>query len=216
MIVVAGCAQQGNANTPAAATIQGPNPGMPFAISRQHPLGLRDDADAPGDRYRHFQLTGAAHVVTRGGPDPITLSRLGGGGSNQVEQLSQFPNSAFSTRTVDHLVAWVMEGAAPPTAARLEMANGEIVRDEHGNARGGFAAPMSICPRSTTSPPRPRARATPARAGSLRQLYPSKADYLRRFGEGIDQCVAGNWMRQADAERLKTEEAANPALSVLT
>ena len=37
-----------------------------------------------------------------------------------------------------NLIEWVTKGTAPPKADRIETdANGEIVRDEYGNARGG-------------------------------------------------------------------------------
>jgi hypothetical protein len=188
--------------------------------------GLKPDSNTATDKYVHYELAGASHVVTRGGTDPLTLQSLGSS-YRAGEQLNQFPNVAFFTGFFDNFLAWVMHGTAPPPGARIDYVNGQIVRDEHGNARGGIRSPYVDMPtvRYIASAPmregdnffrRLIGLQEPFSPEKMRQLYPSKAEYLRRFNEGIDRCVAQRWMRAADGEQLKREEPANPALAALS
>ena len=175
------------------------------------PSALRPDADAPDDRYRHYQIVGASHVGTRGVTDPLEIFPTLANVMEPGDQLSQFPNG-FSTAATYDLVAWVTEGVAPPKAPVIEIADGEIVRDEFGNAKGGVRSPYVDMP---TARYMPAARGLiglqePIPADRLQSLYGSKAEYLERFNAEIDELVAQRWLLPEAGERLKAEEAERP------
>ena len=175
------------------------------------PDTLRPDGDAPDDRYRHYQFVGASHVGTRGVTDPVEIFPTLADVVEPGEELSQFPND-LSRAVTNNLVAWVMEGVAPPHASPIKIGDGEIVRDEFGNPKGGVRSPYVDLPAVRYLP---AARGLiglqePIPPHRLRSLYGSKEDYLRRFNEGIDEVVAEHWLLPEDGERLKAEEATRP------
>ena len=175
------------------------------------PDALRPDGDAPNDRYRHYQIVGASHVGTRGVTDPVEIFPTLADAVDPDEELSQFPND-WSAAVTYNFVAWVMKGVAPPQGAVIQAADGEIVRDEFGNAKGGVRSPYVDMP---TARYLAAARGLlglqePIPADTLRSLYGSREDYLKQFNEKIDEMVAGRWLLSAGGERLKAEEGTRP------
>jgi Alpha/beta hydrolase domain len=184
-------------------------------------FGIRDDSDAPNDRFREYQIVASSHVPTRGLSDPrvlIPTLTMGAGGD---EHLSQFPSAPIYRAAMTHLVDWVMKGVVPPRAARIEMNNGDIVRDEYGNAKGGIRSPYVDVPtaRYIASAPDPdgnnRVRRMlglqePFTAEKLRQLYKTRDNYLQLFDAGIDKMVSAGWLLAEDAQVLKNDETKTP------
>jgi hypothetical protein len=187
-----------------------------FFPSRGQIIYSRPDADAPNDRYRHFQITGGSHLSTRGATNPKTVfPTLPDNGPN--EQLSQFPLSPLYETAMRHLVEWVMRGVAPPRAPRIEIKDGVIVRDENGIAKGGVRSPYVDTPTVRYIAAQPINASNPLGAlvglqepfpaEKLRALYKSRGNYLELFNQGIDRMIAGRWITPADGIKLKAEEA---------
>lgn len=184
------------------------------AANNKRPTGDRPDSDAPNDRFRAYQLVGGSHVPTRGQPAK----------TNPPEMPSQFPSAPINKMALINLIDWVTKGKAPPKAPKIEVANGQVVRDEYGNAKGGIRSPYVDVPAVryiVTRPPIPGDQAgaqarsqqgiqEPLPAETLKRLYPTRQAYLTRFNQGIDKMVAGGWMLKVDGEKLKAEEAAKP------
>ena len=182
------------------------------AVETIHAAGAIPLWGSPDDRYRHYQIVGASHVGTRGVTDPLEIFPTLANVMEPGDQLSRFPNG-FSTAATYNLVAWVTEGVAPPKAPVIEIADGEIVRDEFGNARGGVRSPYVDMP---TARYMPAARGLiglqePIPADRLQSLYGSKAEYLERFEAEIDKLVDQRWLLPESGERLKSEEAERAA-----
>jgi hypothetical protein len=175
-------------------------------------FSIREDADAPNDRFREYEFAAASHVPTRG---RTTNDRPG-------EYPSQFPTQPFYKMALLHLVDWVTKGTIPPRGPRLEQtAAGEMIRDEHGNVKGGIRSPWVDVPTAHIIASPPIARGEPhARAqqgiqesfpqAKLLQLYGTRENYLQKFNDAIDGLVAGKWIVAADGAKLKAEEAAKP------
>jgi hypothetical protein len=181
------------------------------------PMGYkakRADSDAPVNRYRCYQITGAAHLPTRGLADVRALPHLGIS-LDPTERFSQFPAEPFYRGAFVNLVRWMLEGIAPPRASPIVIADGRIVTDKHGNATGGLRSPWvdSPCARHDT-------------CCYLRNLigvellfaphqlydqYASIPGYLERFDTGIDQLVQDGWLLSEDGDTLKADEAAQLA-----
>jgi hypothetical protein len=184
-------------------------------------FGIREDSDAPNDRFREYQIVASSHVPTRGLSDPRVLIPTLTMGSGTEEHLSQFPSAPIYKAAMTHLVDWVMKGVVPPRAARIEMSNGEIVRDEYGNAKGGIRSPYVDVPTAhyIASAPDPdgnnRVRRMlglqePFPTEKLVKLYKTRDNYLRLFDAGIDKMVSGGWLLAEDAQKLKDDESKTP------
>jgi hypothetical protein len=181
------------------------------------PIGYRPDSDGPS-RYRHYQVTGMSHVTTRGVTDPLQVFSTLKDGTRPGERLSQYPGAEVFRPIAEHMVAWLMRGTPPPRAGLIEVANGQIVRDEHGNAKGGLRSPYVDLPTVryiAAAPTNPGENPFRRLIGleeqfppeKLRQLYGSKAAYLQRFNQQIDAMAAERWLMPDDAARLKEQEA---------
>lgn len=191
-----------------------------FFTAMGRPLMIRGDSDEPNDRYRHYQFVGAAHVGTRGISDPKVIFATLENAMKPGDQLSQFPANEVYKAAVSNLIDWVMKGIAPPKAPRIEMVNGQIVRDEFGNAKGGVRSPYVDVPtvRYIASAPADERNMMrrliglqePIPTEKLREMYKTRENYLKLFNAGIDKMVKERWLLPADGEKLKREEAANP------
>jgi hypothetical protein len=188
---------------------------------------LRPDADTPTDKYRHYEYAGASHVGMRGIKDPLQVFPTLAGVLKPGEHLSQFPQAEVVRPAAVHFIDWVMKGTAPPHApGPIQVANGQILRDGNGNAKGGVRSPYVDTPTVRYIAAAPTAQGEnlfrrligleePFSADKLKALYKTRANYLRLFSQGIDKMRAGGWLLQADAQRLKAEEVKNPAIATL-
>ncbi|QDO37146.1 hypothetical protein FNV62_01840 [Streptomyces sp. RLB3-17] len=100
---------------------------------------------------------------------------------------------------------------APPHAAAIEIANGAIVTDEFGNAKGGVRSPYVDVPTARYVAARYVRNLIgvemPFAPEPLQQLYETRADYLARFNQSIDEAINGGWILSMDGDRLKKEES---------
>ncbi|MGO9932334.1 MAG: alpha/beta hydrolase domain-containing protein [Steroidobacteraceae bacterium] len=195
--------------------------GLFRAFSRGAAFTIRADSDAPNDRFREYEFPAASHVPTRGIADPKVIFPTLENVVNPGEHLSQFPSPPFYNAALVNLINWISKGISPPKAPPIEMANGEIVRDEYGNAKGGVRTPYVDLPtvRYIASAPAGEPANMVRRmiglqeaipAEKLQSMYKSRAQYLMRFDEEIDRLVAQHWLQSKDGEQLKADEAKNP------
>jgi Alpha/beta hydrolase domain len=130
------------------------------------------------------------------------------------------PQHYVMNAAVSHLDRWVRAGTRPPSAPRLEVADGALVTDEHGNARGGIRTPHVDVPTAVLSGFGNSGAGLAFLAGStvpfdaveLASLYPSRADYLARFDAATDAAVAAGFVLAADAAEIKAIAAENSPL----
>jgi hypothetical protein len=98
-----------------------------------------------------------------------------------------------------------------------------VVRDEHGNARGGVRSPHVDVPVARYYPHSTlvdAGQAGPFDVGDLmgcmerfddaelRRLYGTPAGYRRRYEEQLSAMIAGDWVVAGDAERVLRRIAA--------
>ena len=140
----------------------------------------REDSDAPGDRYRHYELAGAPHVdreMFRRFPSreeqtavgtPPYLSFWPFLNVCDVEgDLLEIPIQIYAgDAAFANMDRWVKDGAAPPRALRISIENGgtpqaRVVKDQHGNALGGVRSPYLDVPNATYYVSRPGALLAP-------------------------------------------------------
>jgi alpha/beta hydrolase family protein len=197
--------------------------GLFRSLGRGAGFTIRADSDAPNDRFREYEFPAASHVPTRGIADPKVIFATLDHVMQPGEHLSQFPSPPFYNATLVNLIDWITKGVLPPKAPPIEMANGEIVRDEYGNAKGGVRTPYVDLPTvryiasAPTDDPANMVRRMiglqeAISAENLQRMYNSRAEYLTRFDQEIDRLVAQHWLLPKDGVRLKADEAKNPPL----
>jgi hypothetical protein len=179
----------------------------------------RPDSDAPGNRYRLYEVAGMPHNNSRENPgflnDPCTLP------------VTDFPAGAFTALGLNHLVDWIAKGRTPPHAPPIDVdqntANdgSPLALDELGNAKGGIRNVWVDVPVATngvmgkgktTAQDRLCLLAgtkVPLQPDVLRRLYTSTDDYVAKVDRRLKELVDAGWFlpeygdaARADARRV--------------
>ncbi len=147
------------------------------------PAGLayrRPDSDAPGDRYRLWEVPGASHVSNDFGAPVITLqldqaeiSKIAVSdlpplgcthqqyvhgpikGIPGVVDPNTYPFAYVANAAFADLMQWIDFSVPPPRVDRIELTSTtpvQIARDDFGNALGGVRAPFLDVPTATYVP----------------------------------------------------------------
>lgn len=121
-----------------------------------------------------------------------------------------------------HLNVWLTTGVAPPTPPLLEFAGDppEILRDQHGIAKGGIRLPQVEAPVAQNSAIPAgddfisllNGSSRPFSDSELRQLYADRTDYLHRFEAAADAAERAGVLLGRDANRLVAEARASSVL----
>jgi hypothetical protein len=108
---------------------------------------------------------------------------------------------------------WIRNATLPPQAPRLEVTGSPpaVVRDEHGNARGGIRTPYVDVPIATLSGEGQTGSVLCILFGTtslfdaekLAELYPTQATYIDAYNASTDAAVAAGFILPADAELMK-------------
>lgn len=164
----------------------------------------REDADAPGDRFRLYEIAGAPHAAKIPGCD--------GGGSS-------FPMSAFVRAALRNLFRWAEDDIAPPSAPRIALGvDGQVAEaavDRFGNAIGGVPsafldAPLARYEAHSTPGPlcKLAGREVPLPHEVLVERYGDLQTYLTEFTISLDATIrAGYLVKEDRAELLKDQTA---------
>lgn len=198
---------------------------------------LRDDLDVPvfvvnselesmpcydvrqpdTDRFRYWEAAGTCHVSAQimairapkyerdfGTPQPV------------MAKMNRIPLMPLYDAALHHLRRWLDDGTLPPVQPRIEFAGddpAEIVRDEHGIARGGIRLPQADVPVACNSAV-PLANdifsilygsCIPFPAEKVRALYGDRATYLARFEDAARAAEKAGVLLPRDVEPLIDE-----------
>ena len=199
----------------------------------------REDSDAPGDRYRLYEVAGVPHadaVFYRYIPS-VTDQKAAGTDAflamwpfpNQCEPeipLMKFPvmqyvvNASFA-----NLDRWVRDGVAPPRAARVAGQDGgtpqaRIALDEFGNALGGVRSPYLDVPVATYYASTGGeglcgnlGHKAPFDWARLEALYGTSRNYAAKLAESVDRLVRERWLTESDGRKIKAEGVVPPPAS---
>ena len=182
----------------------------------------RADSDAPGNRYRLYEVAGMPHNNSRENPgflnDPCTLP------------VTDFPAGAFTALGLDYLVNWVATDKTPPHAPPIEVDQNPandgsfLALDESGNAKGGIRNVWVDVPAAThgvmgkgKTPAQDRlcllaGTRVPLKPEQLQRLYKSHDDYVAKVDRRLKELVDAGWFlpEYADAVRADARKAALP------
>lgn len=183
-----------------------------------------------GERFRLWELAGAAHFDTYGlvaahaDREGIPVEELAGRlapttqllGMTAEHPVNSGPQQHYVLNAaLSHLVRWLRDGVPPPEAPRLASRDAdasELARDELGIARGGIRTPWVDAPSAVLSGESPGGdgftflfgRTLPFDAATLARLYPGGAEeHLKRFETATDAALRAGFLLEADAAEIR-------------
>ncbi len=192
------------------------------------PVLVRDDLDVPvlilqnegdlfdrinylparqpdAERLRLWEIAGTAHA------DSYVIGEFEAflGSPVPVNRGQQW---AVLRAALRHLDRWARGGAAPPTAARLDVAGDDVARDEHGLAIGGVRTPVVDAPAEVVSGRSwPGAGVAAGLFGSttplpgVAGLYATPDAYLAAYEAALDAAITRGFVLTEDREALMSE-----------
>jgi Alpha/beta hydrolase domain len=106
--------------------------------------GYRPHVQADSDSFAYWEVAGTGHTPVSYLDDTLLRRDHSGFQRDRFEW-----RNSLGPRTIEyalraavaHLCEWTLSGARPPAGSLIEMTDGEIARDEHGNAQGGVRLP---------------------------------------------------------------------------
>jgi Alpha/beta hydrolase domain len=192
------------------------------------------------DNFRTWEVAGDSHVDTQfvasrsklaardgnpiapgftpglrggtGAPAPTPAPQLAAGG-NPCERptFSDVPFHQVMAAALDHLVAWVRDGKAPPAAPPIDVTSITpvvIARDADGNSSGGgirlaaMAVPIAVNTGQNSGPGFCRLYGSHVNfdAATLASKYPKHAAYVAAVRAVVDQNVKAGYILRRDAD----------------
>ena len=183
----------------------------------------RPDSDDPADRYRLYEVAGASHgSVYPAQFEPQTRDVEKAGFTNRWRYSCEvggiagdFPVYMIFDGALDNLDRWVRDGTPPPHAERISLRSpgtpaAAVEVDRYGNAVGGVRTPFVDIPISTyfSTSGAGECRMSGHRvlfdASRLREMYPSRIQYVGKVGEEADRLVKERWLTYADGQKIKS------------
>jgi hypothetical protein len=180
----------------------------------------RPDSDQPTDRYRHYEMAGAAHAT----PDELYYSAA----PADIEKAGQpappmncnegprsrFPSHIFFDAAFRNLDQWVRHGTPPPHASPIEVTDDEPVLDQYGNVSGGLRSPYLDVPTSTWYGNSTGAsfcsiagHEVPFDAALLKTLYRTHGAYVHAVADDTRKLIHSRIITPADGDDLIREAA---------
>ncbi|QDU56609.1 hypothetical protein Pan181_28190 [Aeoliella mucimassa] len=189
------------------------------------PTCIRDDLDVPTivvnsetetlfslatkqpdtEKFRFWEVAGASHAPQPNSKYMESLRRRDGLMGASLSIGSKITWQPTADAALVALARWAAGGTAPAEQARIEVTEGtnpQVVRDEHGNARGGVRLPevevpiacnkgetaaFSLASLYGTSKPLP--------SEVLKQLYPTPEVYQQKVSEAAEAALKAGVIR---------------------
>jgi hypothetical protein len=175
----------------------------------------RPDSDAPGNRFRLYEVAGMPHNNSRDSPaflnDPCTLP------------VTDFPAGAFTALALNHLVDWIAKDKTPPHAPPIAVDQNpagdgsHLALDEFGNAKGGIrnvwvdvpiathgvfgkgktTATDRLCLLAGTKVPLPEA--------TLKKVHNSTSEYASRVERRLRELISEGWFLPEYADAVRAD-----------
>jgi hypothetical protein len=159
------------------------------------------------DRFRLWEVPGTAHAD----------QHLIGSTSTNLDcgvAINKGPLHVVAKAGLHALVRWVESGKAPPTAERIDVAaagSPQVQRNPDGIALGGIRTPpvdVPVAALSGTPGPNPSViclllgSTTTLSEARLREIYPSRAAYLKKYKAGADAAIKAGFVLPQDRAAL--------------
>ena len=185
-----------------------------------------ENADLEKNKCRYYEIAGAPHtdIICPILSDVEEIRKMGGKMPNLDVQLLDHINDMrveyYLCGMLEKLHIWASQGIAPEVVEPIHRENHQLVRDEFGNAVGGFRTPYLDIPAAgyvASSPEDPEGicgSMTYFTKEKMTNLYGSIEIYLEQFSRYVDEQVMHHWLTESDGEKMK-EWASNTAVKNL-
>jgi hypothetical protein len=206
---------------------------VPFVMAmtesdfNRNPLLRREDSDDPADVFRLYEISGSGHAgpFDAGVPKASDLAIAGFAPPADglcLEPRGDYPVGLAFNAIWQQYADWLTARIAMASVPRIQTDAGHLpLRDANGNVLGGWRLPhldLPLAAWSGSGTPREdseRARTACALTGvkqsfdtaRLKEMYRSRADYLRQFEAAVDQAVTERRLAPADGDALKQPAA---------
>jgi hypothetical protein len=180
-------------------------------------LQRRPDGDKPGEQFRLYEVAGSYtqnSYPRRAFPckDDVIAAKIDLQKSHwemgEVPE-HEFPLNYIMNGAFANLDLWVRKGVLPPRADRLstigEYPDVKFALDAYGNIQGGVRTPFVDVPLAVYTSD---SKVIPLKKETLKQLYPTHGDYVRKVIKSTDSLLKERWVTETDAEAIK-EKARN-------
>ncbi len=175
------------------------------------------------ETFRYYEMAGTAHATVHKDVEVVPGLFLEGFCEFPLNTLADGPvfGSFLYNAMWENMQQQVKNGAVPPVGDLIEVVDGEVARDEHGNALGGIRLPQLDVPIATYGPSnvekatlpallKPLARLFCILSGTvddfdpakLDELYPKVRSYLRPFKERTQQLADEGFLLGPDVAKL--------------
>jgi hypothetical protein len=166
--------------------------------------------------FRYWESAGTCHVSAQGMRDRQgKLIRDGIRTFPLPEGINQIPITPLYDAVFHHMQRWLTEGTPPPIQPKVEFGgdSADVVRDEHGIAKGGIRLPQAAVPLAQNSAiPLAndvfaflRGSSHPFSPQKLRVLYTDKKSYLAKFQAAAERAVTAGVLLPRDVSKLLAE-----------
>ena len=188
---------------------------------------LPANSDTPEHKVRYYEIPASPHTDLACPVLPCdealykVRSRPTDLSDELMSYLNDMPLAYYVNALLEKLYTWWRDGVAPETVSRFERdAAGALVRDEHGNTRGGLrhtfveVPAASYCGWLAGAPyGEMSGEKVPFSKAKLEALYGSLEGYVTAFSVHVRQQIAVGWLTDTDgAEAIawakKTAQAA--------
>jgi len=201
----------------------------------ESPFGVlaNDARQKDTKRFRYYELAGTSHTAVHKGvyviPNFWTLEQTCANPQNTLADGPVFGAYLYNAMW-SNLEQEVRQGRRPPNGKPISAVDGQIERDEFGNAIGGVRLPELDVPVATylpnnevvaslpglLQPFRPLLNLFCVLTGSvfpfdeatLDALYPTPEDYVQAYGKKLDGLVHRRFLLPEDAETLRNASIA--------
>ncbi|MCO8127605.1 alpha/beta hydrolase domain-containing protein [Acidimicrobiia bacterium EGI L10123] len=167
-------------------------------------LGYAPARQPDSDRVRSWEVAGTAHAdAFLLGGDPVAAGEALG----CAAPVNDGPQHLALKAALAHLVDWVADGTEPPSGTPIEVGDdGEIARDDHGNALGGIRLPAVEVPAATLSGDTAGGSVLcqlfgftdPFPIEVLVERYGGRAGYLEQYEAALDRAIDAGFVLEAD------------------
>ena len=190
--------------------------GVPVFVvnSELEAMACLDVRQPDTDTFRYWEVAGTSHVSAQvQGPRARKYEREFGQELPVTPGMNRISLLPVYDAAIHHLQAWVSGDGAPPTQPKIEFADGEVVRDEHGIAVGGIRLPAAEVPVATNSAiplgpgiyPLLQGSSYPFPASKLIELYGDEAAYAAKVEQAARASEKAGVVLPRDVEPLIAE-----------
>jgi hypothetical protein len=186
----------------------------------------RPDSDAPGSRFRLWEVAGASHLNASPVIEPAAEPWIPAAAMLEPPNLPHFSASecsksfpsGFGPNTLplnyvmvsafEHLYAWVRSGTPPPHAALIATnQDGSVKTDSNGNAIGGLRLPDIAVPAASYGTGAGSCflfgYRQPYGAALMKSLYGTRAHYVAELSAEVRSQVRQGWLRAQEAAKIE-------------